>query len=285
MYTSSTSFDDLVSYYFVLRHYTGTHRTDGRLRISTSINNTIQPIHIEPWYFDTIRDVYLINGSDYLIESYIPGIDTKSYGWITPTADGSKELFVTEIPPINYTDHYEGVEYYFSTNYQAGTIALVYNITSETSINSATLLVYNSSDELVHNVTSLTPAGTITYTATNNNQSFRAVALLDIPGHSIHVEQIVLAWNELYEVIKDIALPDVFDIDSYDLQIFTVWTLMVAIMLIGGAATIEVVAVLVLALVGFFGFVGWLEQYWIHIFVTAFFTGMIVLAKDRRRTV
>ena len=281
---SSTTHDDMVKYYFVLSDYIGRHRSNGRLRVSTNVNETILPVHYEPWYFDTINDVYLVNGSSYLIESVIPGEEGINYGWITPYEDGYKDLVVADFKTGNITDHFEGFTKYFYSDHESGTVGMVYNLTSASGINYARFIVRNSSYDVVYNHTVGARHYRFAYVVADNNQSYHLMGRFDIPDHSESIFEELLSWTPSIDFIKDIRMPDLYDVESDKLQVFIAYFMLVCLFLLASYAYIGKMSLVAVGWMGLMYQMEWVgEEHLIYIMVSLCLTGIIILAKDRRR--
>jgi len=275
---------ELVKWYFILEDYTGDFRKSGRLRIKSNVNGTIETIHTEPWYYDTIQDVYLKNDTDYLIEVYIPGSDTRNYGWIHPMDDGYRTIVVTSPPLTQAVDHYAGLSYSFLGSYNNSAVGFTY-VYMGTGLNNVTFVVENLTGDEEYRSILTTNNGSFSFTVPRLNTTYMLRAYLDIENHSILDPYIPYEMWDTYERLRSISLPSIFNESSADVERFAVFFLLIFVLLIGGAANAGLIALIGtgwLALSHLFGFIVGL---WEIVVLTFLFSLLIKAGVDRQKEV
>jgi hypothetical protein len=280
--TYDTASVSVVPYYFILQDYGGDYRQRGRLRIRTNINASIETIHSEPWYYDTLREIYLVNGTDYLIEVYIPGYGTESFGWLTDLSTGYKTLVITEKVWSEKVNHYKGVMWDVNWTYTPPAIGLTYNITTG-GVHTATFTIWNYTNQVWYNNTLYTNYGSFAV-ALKQNQTFQYKFILDVENHSFIGGEGTINMLDTLVRISNIRLPDVMDIKGPKLENFFAYAVITMTMLIGGPANVMAMALLVGLELSIFGFMNWLgTNYWPYITATWALIALVIIAAERKK--
>lgn len=281
---------------FTLEDFTGDYRKSGLLQIRANINSTIKTIHSEYWSYSTLTPIHLYNGTNYQVQVIVPGKKTINYGWITPTADGSKTLVATDPVLDDTVDHFEGLWYEFvQTNEPPYVIGFNYNFTTNSTINWVAFRVYNSSNQIVHIANVTTPAGTLLYTITDATQRYKAKFEYDIDDHSYWWTEKI--FNPVLRFLEDarerldlsgnynngMSGFNILGISGAKVETFISWMLMGFVALLGTVANVGIVSIILMMLSFLLYAIGYIGQELFYSLIL--FTGAIAIltkmASDR----
>ncbi len=162
---------------FYLEDYTGDF-SDSYLMIYRNINATLEKVWQQQWYHVQVDGVDLENNTYYQFVLYTPD-ETRIIAWKKPITYDDITISVRDILYDDATDYYEGLSLGFTTDYDAASVGVAWNV-STGNLNNISFYVYNYTDngyQSVYNtVDSTGDVGSITFVVSDQNQTYYLIA-------------------------------------------------------------------------------------------------------------
>jgi len=273
----------LVPYSLTLSDFTGDYRKSGRLRISENVNASLVVIHSEPWFFNTITSPMLRNGSDYMIEIYVPGFESINYGWIIVNGASSLPLTATRPVLTDSVNHYAGLQFRPIYDYSLGVVGFSYNVTQGT-VNSVVFNVRNQSNNtLLYSSTLYTNSGSFLQSVPVN-QSYVIELVMDVQNHSVLSFGIPVSLDNGKVLASGLNLPDLtaLGVSSSKAKAFAVFAVLTATAFMASPATAGYIALAILGETILFYMVGFLGAAWPYVLVGGLLAFAIKIGIDRK---